>query len=95
MKGRLVWITGFYLRKADYAAGLRKRYIPEHKSLLYIDLCAFVIDEPASSHPLDNFPVIRKTNSHEEVKSAAKIPPPPTPKIELRLGRMYLASHLR
>ncbi|MDR1147733.1 MAG: CDP-glycerol glycerophosphotransferase family protein [Spirochaetaceae bacterium] len=77
MKRGLIRVTGLYLRGGPYAEGLRKQYIPNYKFLLYIDLRDFVIDDTDALCPLDNFPVIRKTNSHENVKNTAKVPPPP------------------
>jgi hypothetical protein len=65
MKGGRIRVTGLYLPSGHYAAGSLKRYVPERKFLLYIDLRDFIIDDTDTLHPLDNFPVIRETNSYE------------------------------
>ncbi|MDR1147732.1 MAG: CDP-glycerol glycerophosphotransferase family protein [Spirochaetaceae bacterium] len=76
MERGLIRVTGFYLHVGPYAAGSLKKYVPEHKFLLYIDLRDFVIDNTDALRPLDNFPVIRETNGYEN-DNFTSYPPPP------------------
>jgi hypothetical protein len=54
MERGLIRVTGLYLRGRRCVAGLQKKYAPNYKVLLYIDLRDFVTDDPAVSRTLLN-----------------------------------------